>query len=100
VAAAAGPSPVARPLARWQAGRGPRLTSLRHETIGVDEFGRRVARLLDGTRDRPALLTELRRAVAAGEPMVQRDGELVRDGRSDVHLALGSSSELTNTSMR
>jgi SAM-dependent methyltransferase len=52
--------PTASALARLQAGRGTRITNLRHATVEVpDELGRRLITLLDGTRDRAALLREL-----------------------------------------
>ena len=54
--------PVASALARLQAAEGTRITNLRHGTIDVpDELGRRLITLLDGTRDRAALLRELDR---------------------------------------
>jgi SAM-dependent methyltransferase len=54
--------PVASALARWQAARGPRITNLWHRTVEVpDELGRRLITLLDGTRDRGALLRALDR---------------------------------------
>jgi SAM-dependent methyltransferase len=59
-------TPSARPrasaLARLQATEGSRITNLRHATLEVtDDLGRHLIRLLDGTRDRPALLHELDR---------------------------------------
>jgi SAM-dependent methyltransferase len=54
--------PVASALARLQAATGTRITNLRHGSIDVpDELGRRLITLLDGTRDRAALLRELDR---------------------------------------
>jgi SAM-dependent methyltransferase len=54
--------PVASALARLQAAEGKRVTTLRHTGVEVpDELGRRLIRLLDGTRDRAALLRELER---------------------------------------
>jgi SAM-dependent methyltransferase len=54
--------PVASALARLQAAEGTRVTTLRHTSVEVpDELGRRLVGLLDGTRDRPALLRELGR---------------------------------------
>lgn len=53
--------PVASPLARWQAETGTALTTLRHTTIDAKgDLERRLIALLDGTRDRPALVRELR----------------------------------------
>jgi SAM-dependent methyltransferase len=54
--------PVASALARLQAAAGTRVTTLRHTSIEVpDELGRRLIGLLDGTRDRAALIAELGR---------------------------------------
>jgi SAM-dependent methyltransferase len=54
--------PVASALARLQAAEGTRVTTLLHTSVEVgDELGRRLIRLLDGTRDRAALLAELAR---------------------------------------
>ena len=54
--------PMASAVARLQAARGTRLTTLLHTEVEVpDELGRRLIALLDGTRDRAALLRELGR---------------------------------------
>jgi SAM-dependent methyltransferase len=60
------PAPSARPGARapprLQAADGTRVTNLRHAGVEVpDALGRRLITLLDGTRDRSALLRELDR---------------------------------------
>jgi hypothetical protein len=55
--------PVASALARLQAERGLPLTNLRHGRVILDEFSLRLLRLLDGTRDRDALLAMLSRRV-------------------------------------
>jgi hypothetical protein len=53
---------VASALARLQAAEGTRISTLRHATVEVpDALGRRLIGLLDGTRDRAALLQELGR---------------------------------------
>lgn len=65
----AGPLPRATRWARWQAVHLPRVTTLRHTGVNVEEIIRHVLPLLDGTRDRQALAEELvRRNIAAGEP--------------------------------
>ncbi|HVF90419.1 MAG TPA: class I SAM-dependent methyltransferase [Blastocatellia bacterium] len=52
--------PVASPLARLQARVGPVVTSLFHTSVRIgNELGRYLLTLLDGTRDRAALLDEL-----------------------------------------
>jgi len=62
MAAAPSERPVASAPARVQAARGTRVTTLRHAGVEVpDELGRRLICLLDGTRDRHALLRELGR---------------------------------------
>jgi SAM-dependent methyltransferase len=54
--------PVASALARLQAAEGTHVTTLVHTTVDVgDETGLRLIRLLDGTRDRAALVAELDR---------------------------------------
>jgi SAM-dependent methyltransferase len=59
---AAGERPRASALARLQAAAGTRVTTLLHTSVEVgDELGRRLIRLLDGTRDRAALAAELGR---------------------------------------
>ena len=47
------------------------MTNLRHATVRIeDDLGRRLVTLLDGTRDRAALATELRAAlVERGAPV-------------------------------
>jgi methyltransferase-like protein len=60
-ASAAGERPMANPLARWQARTSDRITSLTHCPVVLDNpTGRHLMTLLDGTRDRPALLRDTR----------------------------------------
>jgi len=62
IATAPSERPLAAAPARLQAERGSRITTLRHAEVDVpDELGRRLITLLDGTRDRAALLHELGR---------------------------------------
>ncbi len=62
IVATASERPVASALARLQAAEGTRITNLRHASVDVpDALGRRLITLLDGTRDRAALLDELGR---------------------------------------
>ncbi len=56
----AGQRPLASPLARLQAREQAEIANLRHGTVPLeDELGRRLLTLLDGTRDRAALLAQL-----------------------------------------
>ncbi len=66
------PAPGVRPravgLARLQAGRGPGVTNLRHESIALeDAFAHALLLRLDGTRDRGALRREMERLVGSGD---------------------------------
>jgi len=81
-AAAAGERPEAAPVARWQAARGPELTSLSHEPVRLDDpLGRLLIRLCDGTRDRAALVDALVAAVG-DELMLTMEGRPVTDGET------------------
>jgi len=60
--------------ARWQAERGPVVTSLRHETVRLSEPGRFLLPLLDGSRDRAALRVAFFGAIRAGSLQLQRNG--------------------------
>ena len=59
VAAAVDDRPLASPLARLQATRGDRVTTLLHQPMAVDAFDRVLIPLLDGTHDHAALLAAL-----------------------------------------
>lgn len=67
-AAAPGTRPEASPLARAMARAGPDLVSLEHEHVRLEDPPvRHLVRLLDGTRDRPALVDALVDAARDGE---------------------------------
>lgn len=72
--------PRASDLARAQAKRGGRVTNQRHEIVHLDEFSRRTVQLLDGTRDRPALLDSMAALVTDGTLMVEQEGRPVAGG--------------------
>jgi methyltransferase-like protein len=74
VATAAGERPVAPPLARHQAAQGAtRVVNLRHEPIELeDEAARELLARLDGSRDRAALLEELRALPGSCESVTER----------------------------
>jgi len=75
-----GDKPHASALSREHAKRGGRVTNQRHETVGLDEFSRRTLQLLDGTRDRNALLDAMAKLVADGTLMVEQEGQKVAGG--------------------
>ena len=72
--------PRATDLSREQAKRGGRVTNLRHEMVNLDEFSRRTLQLLDGTRDRNALLDSMAALVKDGTLMVEQEGRPVAGG--------------------
>ncbi len=62
-AARPGQSPTVRRLARLQAELGDTVTTYRHENLTLNPSARELARLCDGTRDRPALLAAAEKLV-------------------------------------
>lgn len=72
--------PRASDLARAQAKKGTRVTNQRHEIVNLDEFSRRTLQLLDGSRDRAALLDAMAALVADGTLMVEQEGRPVAGG--------------------
>jgi methyltransferase-like protein/2-polyprenyl-3-methyl-5-hydroxy-6-metoxy-1,4-benzoquinol methylase len=71
--------PVASPLARIQARGGARVTTLRRRTAELGGFDRLALGLLDGSRDRPALLEAMAALIASGEFTIYHGDEPVRD---------------------
>jgi SAM-dependent methyltransferase len=63
---AAGERPFINPVVRWQAQHGINVTSCFHVGVQIeDEVTRQLLLLLDGTRNREALLKDLHRALAS-----------------------------------
>ena len=80
--AVASERPEAAAVARWQAARGPELTSLSHEPVRLDDpLGRLLIRLCDGTRDRTALVDALVAGVGS-ELLLTMEGKPVTDGET------------------
>jgi hypothetical protein len=78
-----GPRPRASALARIQARSGAQVTTLRHSVVEIqDPLARKLVSLLDGSRDRAALLAELQ-VFAGPEPLVLEalDANLVKLAR-------------------
>ncbi|MCU0705856.1 MAG: class I SAM-dependent methyltransferase [Fimbriiglobus sp.] len=84
-----GERPVALPHARLSAAANSTAANRRHEVIRLSEFDRRLIPLLDGTRDRPALVNELTDVAASGSLTVRRDNVPITD-RGEIHAALAS----------
>ncbi|MCI0455927.1 MAG: class I SAM-dependent methyltransferase [Gemmataceae bacterium] len=82
-----GERPAASPLARLQAAEKGWVTNLRHEQVGVGELERCLLRLLDGSRDRAALVAAVAELVQQGDLTVEQDGQPVRDAKQVRDLA-------------
>ena len=79
--------PLACPLARWQAQRGPRVTNRRHEPTDLNEFSRYLLPLLDGEHDRDALLQALEQLAANGVLVIEQHGKRVAPAEARKLLA-------------
>ena len=74
--------PVASPLARLQLQSGSMVTTLRHTSLKVeDALARQLLLMLDGTRDREALIHDLAGLIAGGVVDFRSGGEPIRDYR-------------------
>lgn len=79
--------PVASPLARLQVRNGQTIASFRHLPLRIqDELGRELLGLLDGTRDRAALLEELGKGIRSGSIPIYSDGNPVTDPQKATEL--------------
>jgi len=80
--------PRAGGVARSQAAAGAVVTNRRHESVEIDELGRRVLRNLDGTRDRHAILDRLQALVDDGVLVIRQDSQSPTDARPRLTDAL------------
>ncbi|HEU0006402.1 MAG TPA: methyltransferase regulatory domain-containing protein, partial [Terriglobia bacterium] len=72
--------PIASPIARTQLTLGDAVTSLLHTTLEIAHpLTRQLVLLLDGTRDRAALVEGLLPLIDSGEATVKIDNQLVTD---------------------
>ncbi len=72
--------PLASPIARLQAGmESPWVTNLRHHSVELTPFDRLLLQLLDGSRDRTALVQELVQRAQQDLFTVEREGQPLRD---------------------
>jgi methyltransferase-like protein/SAM-dependent methyltransferase len=83
-----GERPIALPHARLTAPGGT-VANRRHEVVRLTELDRRLIPLLDGTRDRPALVNQLTDIAVSGALTVRKDDKPITD-RTDLHAALAS----------
>jgi hypothetical protein len=89
-----GERPLASALARWQARRGGIVTTITGATVNLEgALAREMVGLLDGTRDRGAIVAELGRLYEAGRIGLPAEGgkpvpprrarQIFRDGIGD-----------------
>src|SRR5262249_19761246 len=72
--------PTASRLARLQLQTADTVTTMRHTSAQVlDSVGRQLLMLLDGTRDREALLKDLSSLLKSGQVVMHREGRAVND---------------------
>lgn len=72
--------PLASALARLQLQKGMPISTLRHQTVKIEgALSRNLLLLLDGTRDRSALLKELATMVKSGTAAIPGDGGPIHD---------------------
>jgi methyltransferase-like protein len=71
--------PVASVVARYQAEAEIKICNLRHRVVPLDDFDSLMIRLLDGTRDRAAIVAKMAEWAADGVFEVSRSGQPVSD---------------------
>jgi methyltransferase-like protein/2-polyprenyl-3-methyl-5-hydroxy-6-metoxy-1,4-benzoquinol methylase len=89
-----GERPVASPVARYQAKSSDRVANLRHENVALTQTDRNILPLLDGRRDRAALVDALVGMVDAGQIKVEVEGRTVRD-KQRLRSVLGEQIEVS-----
>ena len=94
-AAVPGVLPRGASVARWYAIKGPSVTSLAHEVVQLNDLGRQVLLLADGTRDRAALADAVSKMVAKNAILLPNDEERMMPaellvGRTLTKLAMHS----------
>jgi SAM-dependent methyltransferase len=89
IARAAGEHPRATRVARWQATHQPTITSLRHLRVKADDLLRQIVPLLDGTRDRKALLTVLNKRNEGTIPKFDENLDVILQRLATASLIVG-----------
>jgi methyltransferase-like protein len=89
--------PIASALARLQLQQGNVVSTLRHTTLRIeDSLGRHLVMLLDGTRDRAALLEDLGELVQCGAATLSHEGKPLCDVQEALkYLPSGLEASLT-----
>jgi cyclopropane fatty-acyl-phospholipid synthase-like methyltransferase len=75
-----GERPLASPLARLQSLEGDLITTMRHDQVWLHQaLNKELLQLLDGTRDRSAILRDLQQATLAGQVSKASDSDTASD---------------------
>jgi methyltransferase-like protein/2-polyprenyl-3-methyl-5-hydroxy-6-metoxy-1,4-benzoquinol methylase len=82
--------PVASPLARLQSKESSEVVNLRHFNIRVDPLAQQILSLLDGSRDRSALLNDLASLVESGVAVVETDNGATADNPEELRRCLAA----------
>jgi methyltransferase-like protein/protein-L-isoaspartate O-methyltransferase len=97
MAGAPGPRPLASALARWQARRGPIVTTLSGASVKLEgSLARHLLLLLDGTRDQEAIIHDLVGLAQAGTVSLNEGGASVPPGRARELLRIALPSKLVD----
>jgi methyltransferase-like protein/SAM-dependent methyltransferase len=83
-------TPLASPWARRQTAYGTSVTNLRHERLTLGPLQFHLLRLLDGARDRAALLAALEKPVADGEIAAKQNDQIVTDFQQNMEILAAS----------
>jgi methyltransferase-like protein/SAM-dependent methyltransferase len=73
--------PLVSPVARWQAGRFSKVTSMRHERVELDRISRRIFMQLDGQHDREAILDHILKLIEDGSIVLTEEEEKDKGSR-------------------
>lgn len=85
--------PEVSPLARLQARHDTVVTNMRHESVMMDDpLSRHLLPVMDGTRDRAALLKSIATLIESGEVTTQEEGQPAKD-RAEVLKTLSEGLE-------
>ncbi len=88
-AKSAGEKPTALVIARAQASRSAVVTNRRHEVVRLNDLDKHLVPLLDGTRDKAAIVVELIKVAQTGALNVQKDGLTITEP-AEIEQALTS----------
>ena len=85
-----GSKPRVSALVALQAPHGSVVTNQRHGPVSLDAVTTCLVPVLDGSRDRPALLSHLRHAVERGDLILREDGRPLTDGAQASEILEGA----------